>query len=80
MDIIVLAVRTMTYAIMGRKLLRKNGIHSRISKLDEAKMENGCAYSLEINSTDFLAAAAILRTNHIEYTLISNSGGQHGLS
>lgn len=69
-----LGVKTITYAVMARKLLRKQGIQSKLVKLDSTKMKNGCAYAIEIYDKDFLGAVAVLRKNQIYYTVISPDG------
>ncbi len=67
MNIILLKLQTLTYAIKARKLLDRNKIKSKVVKLTGRERE-GCGYGLQIFEKDFLAVASILR-GEIEYEI-----------
>ena len=67
MNIIILKLQTLTYAIKARKLLDRNKIKSKVVKLTGRERE-GCGYGLEIYDKDFLTVASILR-GEIEYEI-----------
>ena len=65
----IITVGSITYAIKCRKLLFKNGIRSKLVKLDSSDIENGCTNGIEITEKDFLTVASILRSNGINYKI-----------
>lgn len=68
----VLALRSSTYAMMAKKHLKKEGVSSKLIKLDSSATEEGCGYGLRIDSRDFLRAVAILRRLGIEYSALND--------
>ena len=69
MNTATITLGSVTYAIKSRKVLAKNGIRSKLVKLDSSKTTNGCNYGLEILRTDFYSAVSILRNEQINYEL-----------
>ncbi len=67
----VLAVKSSTYGIMAKKHLKKEGISSKLIKLDTEATENGCGYGIRIENRDFFRAVAILGRLRIEYTVVN---------
>lgn len=67
----VLAVKSSTYAMMAKKHLKKEGIGSKLIKLDTETTENGCGYGLRVDNRDFFRSVAILGRLGIEYTALS---------
>ena len=67
----VLAVKSSTYAMMAKKHLIKEGISSKLIKLDSDATENGCGYGLRLDNRDFFRAVAILGRLGIEYTALN---------
>ena len=65
----VITLGSMTYAIKSRKLLSKNGIRSKLVKLDSSKTLNGCSYGIELLDKEFYAAIAVLRNEGIGYSI-----------
>ena len=56
---------TVTYAIKGRDLLRKNGIKAKIEKINSSKSSVGCGYAIEVEG-NINAAENILRAAGIK--------------
>ena len=67
----IVTVGSVTYAIKLRKLLSREGIHSRLIKVERSEGENGCTHGVEISEKDFLDAAYVMRENGISYKLHS---------
>ena len=56
---------TVTYAIKGRDILRKNGIDAIVKKKNSAESDIGCGYAIVVkNNID--KAEKILRNNGIK--------------
>ena len=66
---ITVTVGSVTYAIKLRKLLVKNGIGSRLVKLDNTVDGKGCTHGVEISENDLYRTVFILRENGIAYKL-----------
>ncbi|MBQ8303129.1 MAG: DUF3343 domain-containing protein [Clostridia bacterium] len=64
MNKILVTVSTVTYAIKLRKLLLRDGIRSRLVKINSAE---GCTHGVEISRTDFYRVVCIMKENNIEY-------------
>ena len=62
----MLALGSVTYAIKVRKLLMKYKVNSMLVKVD-GKNENGCAYGIKFDKSNFLEVIRILKENKIEY-------------
>lgn len=65
----VLSVKSSTYAMMAKKHLKKDGISSKLVKLDKEYGDNGCGYGIRIDNRDFFRTVAILGRLGIEYTV-----------
>ena len=70
MNTTVVAVKSITYALKARKLLRQGGFGANIVKLDSSKTEEGCTHGIEIHSQNLYNVVAILRENGIEYNVL----------
>ncbi len=66
---LTLTVGSVTYAIKLRKLLARDGIKSRLVKVDNTLNKNGCSHGVEILENDFYRAVMIMKENNIEYSL-----------
>ena len=66
---IILAVGSVTYAIKLRKMLKRSGIESEITKLQISDNSSGCTYGVEISGGDLLSAVVIMKENSIEYSI-----------
>lgn len=65
----VLAVKSSTYAMMAKKHLKKDGISSKLVKLDKDISDSGCSYGIRVDTRDFFRVVAILGRLGIEYTV-----------
>ena len=66
---LTLTVGSVTYAIKLRKLLARDGIKSRLVKVDNTLTKNGCSHGLEISDSDFYRAVIIMKENNIDYSI-----------
>jgi hypothetical protein len=48
------------------------GIGSRLVKVDNTTLNNGCSHGVEILDIDFYRAVVIMKDNRIEYSVINN--------
>ena len=71
LDTIIIALESATYGVKARKALAREGIKSKLIKIDSSKLNRGCGYALRVNSVDFFAAVAILRDINIPYTALN---------
>ena len=60
----IIATGTITYALKGRDLLRKNGINARVERMTNRDKNRGCGYVIIVigdlkNSEILLKAAGI---------------------
>ena len=69
LDRTVIAIGSVTYAIKARRVLSRNGIQSKLVKIDALESHNGCTHGLEIDSEDFYATVMGLRNAGISYSL-----------
>ena len=69
---VVITLSTVTYAIKSRKLLAKNGIRSKLIKVNTGLYGKGCAYGIEISSDKYLDSIMILRRENIAYQIKSD--------
>ena len=65
-------VGSQTIAIKLKKLLARERIGAMIIKLDNTDKNTGCAYGIEIDSSDLYAAVVIMRENNIDYSIRHN--------
>ena len=68
----IITVGSVTYAIKCKKLLNKNGIRSKLIKVDPGINENGCTYGVEFPKESFYSAVSILRQENISYRVYRN--------
>lgn len=66
---ITVTVGSVTYAIKLRKLLLREGIASRLVKVDNTEDKTGCSHGVEISGEDFYKAVVIMRENGIDYSV-----------
>ena len=69
MNYITIYVDSVTYAIKLKKLLSRNGIESRLIKVEDKKGLSGCLHGVTINRSNFLNAVVIMKENNIDYTI-----------
>ncbi len=60
----IITTGTITYALKGRDLLRKNGIKARVERITSGKGSSGCGYAIISNDRD--RAEEILRKGSIK--------------
>ncbi len=65
METFIIHSPSVTYAQKGQKALDNYGIRARLTRIGA----HGCAYGLEINSSDKSRALGILEENGILFTL-----------
>ena len=65
----IVTVGSVTYAIKLRKLLSREGIQSKLIKVEDARGRLGCTHGVELKKTDFLSAVVIMRENDISYSI-----------
>lgn len=75
LNVAIITVGSMTYAIKARKALSHEGIKSKLVKLEKNK--DGCSYGIELKEERLYSAVVVLRTNGIEYKLLR--GGNNGI-
>ena len=66
----IMAIKGATEGIKARRALLREGIKSKLIKLDSARFNRGCGYAVEVKNTDFFSAVALLRRLDIDYTVI----------
>ncbi len=71
MNTTVLTVGSITYAMKARKMLLRDGIASKLIKVNGNNIGTGCNHALEIDSQDFFSATVILKENHIAFSVFS---------
>ena len=69
LNYITIYVDSVTYAIKLKKLLSRNGIESRLIKVEDKKGLSGCLHGVTINRSNFLSAVVIMKENNIDYTI-----------
>lgn len=61
----IITTGTVTYAIKGKDLLKRNGIKAKVERIMSGKGSSGCGYSIIIeNNLD--AALSLLKSNGIK--------------
>jgi hypothetical protein len=63
-----ITVASATYAAKTQRLLSRNGIPSKLVKMNDST-KNGCAYGLLISSLQLFEAIVILKENGIPYSV-----------
>jgi len=61
----IIAISSMTYAIKGENVLKKNNIPTKIVKLSSNMTKKGCAYGLKIDCIHSTIARWVLENNGI---------------
>lgn len=69
MNSITVTVGAITYALKLRKLLSREGIQSKLVKVDNTANHSGCSHGLLIDERDFYSAVVIMKNNGIAYTV-----------
>lgn len=64
---ITVTVRTVTYAMKARKLLRYKGVLADIVKIDGS--ESGCSHGLTFDEIHMFTVASTLKENRIPYSV-----------
>lgn len=62
---------SVTYAMRLKKLLTREGIKSRLIKVDAGQNNLGCTHGIEVDERDFLSCVVIMKNNGIEYRVIN---------
>ena len=66
---IIVTVGSVTYAIKLRRLLSREGIRSKLVKVDKAGTQNGCTHGIELGRSDFYRAVVIMKENNVVYSV-----------
>ncbi len=61
----IITTGTVTYAIKGKDILKRNGIKARVERIMSGKGSSGCGYSIIIEN-DFEKALGLLKSNGIK--------------
>lgn len=69
MKSVLISVSTPTYAMKVKRILRSVGINGEIIKMN-TEVGKGCSHAVRINGTSLYKAAAILRDNNIQYSVL----------
>ncbi len=67
MNSITVTVGAVTHALKLRKLLLRDGIQSKLVKVDNTAQNSGCSHGLLIDERDFYSAVVIMKNNGIAY-------------
>lgn len=69
MNKITITLSSVTYTIKAQKLLAKNGISSKLIKVDATFSKNGCTHGIEISRINFFDAINLLKAREIPYSV-----------
>ncbi len=69
MESTIVTVGAVTYAIKVRKLLAREGVRSKLVKIERPGSKNGCTHGVEIDDNDFYRAVVIMKENGINYSV-----------
>ncbi len=69
MNSIIVTVGAVTYALKLKKLLLREGIRSKLVKVDSMADGVGCSHGLRIDKRDFYSAVLIMKTNGFNYSV-----------
>ena len=67
----VIGLNSMTYAMKAKRVLYRSGIRSEVIKINHLNINSGCTYGIKIKSVQLLSVVAVLRSENIPYTLLS---------
>ena len=70
----ILTIPTVTLALKAKRILGRHGIKANVIKADATTNKNGCAYAIEIPSTDFFSAITLIKEAEIPYGTVSKGG------
>ena len=70
LDMCIVALRSMTYAIKGKNVLNDNYIDCEIVRLDPKMTSKGCAYGLKFSCVNLYNVQSALATKSIKYSEI----------
>ncbi len=71
MNMTIITLGSITYAMKARRLLSRIGIKCEVIKFDKVSGEFDCTYGIKIPTKDFYNAVIILRNNSIKYSVYS---------
>ena len=69
MNSIIVTVGAVTYALKLKKLLLREGIRSKLVKVDVTAEGLGCSHGLKLTMQDFYSAVLIMKTNGFNYSV-----------
>lgn len=69
MNSIIVTVGAVTYALKLKKLLLREGIRSKLVKVDVTAEGLGCSHGLKLNMQDLYSAVLIMKTNGFNYSV-----------
>lgn len=67
----VIATGTITHAIKGRDVLKKNGLYCEIERMKHGMEKYGCGYALSIATDNIAFAEKLLKTNNVKVLKIN---------
>ena len=67
----ILKIPTVTLALKAKRILGRHRITANVIKIDATTNKNGCAYAIEIPSSDFFSAITLIREADIPYGTVS---------
>lgn len=71
MNSIIVTVGAVTYALKLKKLLLREGIRSKLVKVDSTAEGLGCSHGLKLDTRDFYSVVLIMKTNGFNYSVYS---------
>ncbi len=69
MNSITVTVGGITYALKLKKLLLREGIRSKLVKVDNTAEAVGCSHGVRLDKRDFYSAVLIMKTNGFNYSV-----------
>ena len=71
MDRYVIATGTITHALKGRDLLKKQGIKASIERMKHGTEKYGCGYAVVVWTNNIATAQEIMKNNNVKILNIS---------
>lgn len=72
----IIATGTVTHAIKGRDILRRNGFKARVEKSSQPTPKTGCGYSVILENGDIERAEKILREQGVKILFVTEADKQ----
>ncbi len=72
----IIATGTVTHAIKGRDVLRRNGFKARVEKSSSPTPKTGCGYSIVLENGDIEKAEKILREQGVKILFVAKADKQ----